>query len=242
MKILMSGKIIGILGGMGPEATIDLYYRIIRATPAKKDQEHIKTIIYSNPKISDRTNAILFKGISPLPELITTALSLQKAGADFLIMPRNTAHYFIEPLKKSVDIPILNMIKITSKHIHEKFSYHNNIGLLATDGTIRSNIYQKSLKKDKEFHIPDNKDQKLVMSAIYEHIKAGKLESGKHILNNISEKLRMSGANIIIAGCTEISLVLKNGDLEIPILDPLQLLAEYAVKVALNNISFKNLP
>ena len=96
----MSEKTIGILGGMGPEATIDLYYRIIKATPACKDQDHIKTIIYSNPKIPDRTKAILSEGRSPLPELLSTASAIKRAGADFIIIPCNTAHYFINALRK----------------------------------------------------------------------------------------------------------------------------------------------
>ena len=91
----MSEKTIGILGGMGPEATADLFYRIVKATPVERDQDHPRTIIYSNSKVPDRTPAIAGEGESPLPEMLMAARSLEGEGADFLIIPCNTAHYFI---------------------------------------------------------------------------------------------------------------------------------------------------
>ena len=100
----MKEKIIGILGGMGPEATADLFYKIIKLTPAKKDQEHLRIIIDNNPKIPDRTKAILYKGENPLPELIKTAQNLEKAGANFIIMPCNTAHYYHHEIQKIINI------------------------------------------------------------------------------------------------------------------------------------------
>jgi len=235
----MSEKTIGILGGMGPEATIDLYYRIIKATPASKDQDHIKTIIYSNPKIPDRTKAILSEGRSPLPELVSTASAIKRAGADFIIIPCNTAHYFINDLRKKIDIPIIHMINLTSTFLTYKYPFLKCIGLLATDGTIQTGIYNESFRnEDIKIILPSDNTQKLVMSAIYDHIKLGKLESGKNILNFVSNDLIESGVEILITGCTEISLVLKNGDLTIPVLDPLQILAQYAVDVALQKIPF----
>lgn len=238
----MSEKTIGILGGMGPEATIDLYHRIIRATPVNSDQDHIKTIIFSNPKIPDRTNAILNNGKSPIPELVSSATMLKKAGADFLIMPCNTAHYFIDDLKKKIDIPIIHMINLTSKYIAEKYPMIKKIGLLATDGTIQSGIYNESLT-NLGIHvlIPSNNKQKLVMNAIYNHIKTGELESGRLILKKVGKGLEKTGIGLIISGCTEISIVLKNEELDIPILDPMQILAEYSVNVALGKISLNNI-
>jgi len=111
-------KIIGILGGMGPEATIDLYNKIIKLTAANKDQEHLRIIIDNNPKIPDRSMAILKGQTSPLNALQKTALTLEKAGADFIIMLCNTAHYYISSLKSIVNIPVLNMIEETAKEIN----------------------------------------------------------------------------------------------------------------------------
>ncbi|GAH53208.1 unnamed protein product, partial [marine sediment metagenome] len=110
----MPEKIIGILGGMGPEATVDLFHKIIKFTPAKKDQDHFRIIIDNNPKIPDRTAAILGKGEDPLPALQETARNLEKAGVDFIIIPCNTAHYFLPQIQKSVNIPVLNMIEETA--------------------------------------------------------------------------------------------------------------------------------
>jgi aspartate racemase len=113
----VSRKKIGILGGMGPEATADLFFRIIRATPVENDQDHVKVIIYSNPQIPDRTEAILYSGSNPVPEITATAKILEASEADFLIMPCNTAHYFILDIRKAVGIPILDMIELTVKRI-----------------------------------------------------------------------------------------------------------------------------
>src|SRR3989344_7801451 len=96
-------KTIGIIGGVGPEATLDLYRWIIKLTPAKKDQDHIPTLIYSLPQIPDRTQALLYGGEDPLPYLVKAAKVLKRGGADFLIIPCNTAHAFIDQLQKQVD-------------------------------------------------------------------------------------------------------------------------------------------
>jgi len=234
----MTEKTIGILGGMGPEATIDLYNRIMKATPAMKDQDHIKTIIYCNPKIPDRTRAILGDGISPLPDLIETASAIKCAGADFIIIPCNTAHYFLNELRKEITIPIIHMIDLALRYLTEKYPNIKRIGLLATDGTIQSKIYHKTLEAELiQVVLPLPEKQKSVMSAIYDHIKIGDLETGRLLLNKVTDFLVKSGVEIIIVGCTEISLVIKNGDLNIPVLDPMQVLAEYSVNVALGRIS-----
>ena len=98
----MKEKVIGVLGGMGPEATIDLFQKIVKLTPAKKDQEHIRIIIDNNPKIPDRTKAILYNGENPLPELVKTAQNLERAGADFIIIACNTAHYYFHKIQKEL--------------------------------------------------------------------------------------------------------------------------------------------
>jgi aspartate racemase len=174
----MPEKIIGILGGMGPEATIDLFYKIIKFTPAEKDQDHLRIIIDNNPKIPDRTAAILGKGKDPLPALQETAKNLEKAGADFIIIPCNAAHYFLSSIQESVKIPILNMIKETVKETQKKNSSIKKVGLLASIGTYKTKIYHQHFKK---FKIP---------------------------------------------------LILKEGDVSVPLIDPTRVLAEAAVRKA----------
>jgi aspartate racemase len=231
----LSEKIIGILGGMGPETTADLYMRIIRATPAKRDQDHPRVIIYSNSKVPDRTAAILGTGPSPLPELIRAGKRLEEAGADFIIIPCNTAHYFIDPLQKELRIPILNMIKLAAERGNNLYPRIKKVGILATDGTLKSDLYTDAYGKiGVEILQPTPEKQVEVMKAIYLCIKAGNLIDGGLLLRNVANDLIARGAEMIICGCTEVSLVLKEGDLTVPILDPLQILAEAAVSEALS--------
>ena len=229
----MPAKIIGILGGMGPEATIDLFYKIIKFTPAEKDQDHLRIIIDNNPKIPDRTAAILGKGEDPLPALRETAQNLEKAGADFIIIPCNTAHYFLPLIQESVKIPILNMIEETAKETREKISPIQKVGLLASIGIYKTGIYHQHFKKfNIEIISPEKKDKKKVMKVIYA-VKAGNLskEIKKSILK-IAQKLIDKGVEAIIAGCTEIPLILKEGDISVPIIDPTQILAKIAIRKA----------
>jgi len=229
-------KIIGILGGMGPQATVDLYNEIISQTPADKDQDHIPTIIYSNTKVPNRTKAIIAQGESPLPYLIEGVMRLERAGADFIIIPCNTAHYYLRQFEKEVNIPILNMIELTTQHIREKFPKIKNVGLLSTTGTLRTKIYQDSLeKKGLEVIIPEENDQEnFVMKAI-SNIKAGIMfaESAK-LLNKAAEALTAKGAETIIMGCTEIPLVLKPEGLSTPLIDPKKIIASKAISMALS--------
>jgi aspartate racemase len=230
----LSEKIIGILGGMGPEATADIYLRITKSTPVQRDQDHPRVIIYSNSKVPDRTQAILGTGPSPLPELIRAGKRLEEAGADFIIIPCNTAHYFIEQLQKELRVPILNMIRLSAERVKRTYPKLKKAGLLATDGTIKSHLY-KSIYIEAGIEIlePQVEFQAEVMKAIYQYIKAGNLIEGKAIIHKAARELVEMGAEIVICGCSEVSLVLKEGDLSIPVLDPIQVLAEEAVAKAL---------
>lgn len=230
----MSEKIIGILGGMGPEATADLYLRIIKATPAKRDQDHPRVIIYSNSKVPDRTAAILGKGPSPMPELIRAGKRLEEAGADFIVIPCNTAHYFVEQLQKELRVPILHMIRLSAEEAHRTHPKVKKAGLLATDGTVKSGLYRTAYGEvGIEILEPTPESQADVMKAIYQCVKAGNLIDGGVLLRGVANNLVAAGAELIICGCTEVSLVLKQGDLAVPVLDPLQVLAEAAVAEAL---------
>lgn len=229
----MGEKIIGILGGMGPEATADLFHRIIRATPVEKDQDHFRVIIDSNSKILDRTPGILGTGPSPLPLMLQTGRNLVNAGVDFLIMPCNTAHYYHAELEKELGLPILHMIGLSAKYVKEKYPDVKRVGLQATDGTIASKLYHDAYGEyGIEVITPEGKAQKDVMDAIYRDIKTGKLDSGEKLLKKVAQGLMTEGSEAVICGCTEVSLVLHDGDLDVPVVDPLQVLAEESVRYA----------
>jgi len=239
-------KIIGILGGLGPAATVDIFDKIVKNTPAAKDQEHIKIIIENNPQIPDRTAALNNAGEDPGVALLASARKLEDAGADFIIVPCNTAHVFLEAVKDHITIPVVSMIDKTAEYIAASFSKKAQAdqpgkimaGLLATTGTIRSGVYEKTLKHyGIEVVTPsDNTQEKMVMEGIYGKnvVKAGgKTPEAKDLLLKAAQELAESGAQVIILGCTEIPLVLKDGDLAVPFVDPTGILAKAAVKRAL---------
>ena len=136
----MDKKIVGIIGGMGPLATADFFKKIVLNTKANIDQEHIKVLIDNNTDIPDRTSAIIHNDKSPVPQLVKSAVMLWAMGAQILVMPCNTAHYFYSEVQKSVEIPVLNMIELTCSALVQKGV--KRAGLLATEGTIKSKIYQ----------------------------------------------------------------------------------------------------
>ncbi|MAE13186.1 aspartate racemase [Candidatus Woesearchaeota archaeon] len=222
--------IIGILGGLGPEATKDLYEKIIQTTPAKCDQDHIEIIIYNNPKIPDRTQAILYNGENPLPQLIHTAKTLEKAGAELIVIPCNTAHYFLDKLQPRTPVPILNMIEETAAFIHHNYPDTKKVGILATTGTIKTNLYQKTLQNTGIMPItPSTYEQEsLIMEAIYgtQGIKRGKKTQPRKLLLKAAQSLTQQGAQLIILGCTEIPLALRQKEISSVLINPANILAE----------------
>ncbi len=233
----MPEKIIGILGGMGPEATIDLFTRIVKGTRARRDQNHLRILIDNNPKVPDRTRAILGKGTSPLPELVRSGKTLEKAGADFIVIPCVTAHYFYEGLEKKLKIPVLHLVEETVRWVQKNLKGVRRLGLLATTGTIQSGLFQTAFGPTGiELIVSTPGIQKaLVMKAIYGKtgIKAiGPSEGSRRLVLQAARKLIARGAQGVIAGCTEIPLVLKDGDLSVPVIDSIAILARAALRKA----------
>ncbi len=231
-------KIIGILGGMGPEATLDLYAKIIRATPATKDQDHLRVIIDSNPKVPDRTPAIIANGESPVPTMLESGKVLEKAGVDFIIIPCISAHFFLDELQRDLEVPILSAFDAVAEKISNEFPDVKTVGLIATTGTIQGGKFaQRLLQNTIATVAPDENDQKTIMDIIY-HIKSTQKpdvrRQCKADLIRVSQNLIKNGAQGIIAGCTEIPLELKAEDLAVAFFDPLRILAEAAVGKARN--------
>ena len=233
----MAEKVIGILGGMGPEATIDFFSKIVKGTRVKKDQDHLRILIDNNPKIPNRTLAIQGKGPSPLPQLVRSAKVLEDAGADFIVIPCVTAHHFYGPLQKKSRVPIFHIVNETVRYIQDHFKGIEKIGLLATTGTIEAGLFQKAFAHSKiDLILPTRDLQKnKVMEAIFgkEGIKAiGPSRKSNRFILEVSRILIRQGAQAIIAGCTEVPLVLKEGDLPVPVIDPVAILAKVAIEQA----------
>jgi aspartate racemase len=233
----MKEGIIGVLGGMGPEATVDFFQKIIKHTAAVRDQDHLRVLIDSNPKIPDRTPAILGSGENPLPLMVESARNLERAGADFIVIPCVSAHYFIQEVKGGIAIPVISIIEEVAGEVERRLPGIRHIGLIATTGTIRAGLFQDRLREiGVEVLVPLPEDQESsVMSAIYgkSGIKAGftSLENKGEILK-ASSALIERGALGIIGGCTEVPLVVEQSDLEVPFLDSLTILARAAIRLA----------
>lgn len=228
-------KKIGILGGMGPEATARLFSLTIEYTQAGNDADHIPVFINNDTQIPDRTEAILGRGPSPLPALIEAASKLQNAGADLILMPCHTAHHYHSEIVSHLRIPFLNMIEEVAAEIHGFTPAIKNIGLLATTGTVRTGLFQNALSAHGLVAvIPAQPLQTMVMEAIYgpEGLKAGYKTQPKEILSKVADQLISENIHAMVTGCTEISLVLDQGDLSVPVFNSLGILARAGIRAA----------
>lgn len=224
----MKRKTLGIIGGVGPLATMFLGEMIVRLTKASKDQEHVHTIIDNDTTIPDRTAYILNKSEdNPVPYLVKDAKKLASHGADVICIPCNTAHTFYDELQASSPVPVIHMIRETAKRAGEVGA--KRVGILATDGTLAAGVYQRALiEEDIQPIIPDSFTQKEVMSVIYDFVKAG-LDVEPEKWNQIEHAMLQLGCDKVILGCTELSIVNKELKLSSFYIDSLLVLAERAI-------------
>jgi aspartate racemase len=225
---------IGILGGMGPLATADLYQKIIAATPARRDQDHYHVIIDSDPAIPDRTAALNGSGPDALPGLVVSAQRLVAAGADFIVIPCNTAHAFLPRLRPHVSVPIIDMIAATAETVRAEFPQARRIGILAYQGTIATGLYHDALRvRGLEPLSPPADEQRRLVDGAIEAVKAGdtRPEVGGW-LAQAGQALITRGAEVLLAACTEIPIVLPPSMVSVPLLDPTLILAQAAVRAA----------
>ena len=232
-KMKVKTKTVGIIGGMGPEATLDLFYKIIKATPAKKDQDHIHIIIDNFPQIPDRNAFFLGRGESPLPYILKSVKILEKANVDVLCMSCNTAHYFVEDIRKATQLPFISIVESTLNEVRRRFENSKNIGLLATDSTIIGKVYHKVFEAEGyKIITPSKEKQKEVMKIIYS-IKAGKIEGNTQIFEEIIKHMKLLESELIILGCTELPILLKYFKPSVPVIDATSCLAKEVVNFAL---------
>lgn len=219
---------------MGPEATLDLYRDIIRLTPAKKDQDHIRVLIYSNPKIPDRTKGIDHSGESPVPSLIESAQVLEKGGAGIIAMPCNAAHHYLAEIQEQVSIPIIDMIEESCRWICTRFPGWQTVGLLASNGTVVSGVYSKTLgRKAISVLLPSEADQERTQTAI-DQVKLGVHDlATRQTFESVGLRMVEAGAEAIILGCTEVPLAFNLENVGYPIVNPTRILAEAALDWAL---------
>lgn len=222
-------KSIGIIGGMGSLATCDLFKKIIDMTDAKSDQEHIHICIDCNTNIPDRTRAIVGRGENPVPEMVRSGIRLQSMGADVLVMPCNTAHYFYDQITPFFDIPLLNMLKETVQEIKKRKI--RKIGLLASNGTITSRLYHAALADAGiGLVIPSPLQQMSVMDVIYKGVKASNPNINLNEFYGTIDELFEKGAEIVVLGCTELPIAFEMFHIDRPAIDPTSVLAAAAIR------------
>ena len=227
-------KIAGILGGMGPEATADLLSRIVRNTPAKDDNDHIRCIIDSNAKVPSRIKAILEGGPDPGPVLADMAKRLEAWGADFLAMPCNTAHHYFSHITDAVGIPMLNMIDIAIDEALAARPDAKRIGVLCTPATHKAGLYTRPLEArglEAVYADPDHEDALL---KVIMRVKGG--DTGavpREGLHAVARHVRARGADVCITACTELGVVLEPYD-DVPVVDAAEALAKAIVRTAQN--------
>ncbi len=236
----MENKTLGILGGVGPLASVYFADIIINMTEAETDQEHIPLFMFNDNTIPDRTSFILgWSDIDPVPKMKADIKKLESFGCDYIAITCNTAHYFYDELQGATDAKIVNMIEEAVEASVRKVPDAKKIGVLATDGTVQSGVYSRVIENHGlTCATPCASSQGIIMDIIYRQVKAGKEADLKTFLKIIDE-LRHDGCDVIILGCTELSVINKNNNLSLhsgDIVDAMEALAERCITLCGKNI------
>jgi len=226
----MSKKRLGILGGMGPQATNDFYQFILDRTDAHKDQEHLSAVIFSDADMPDRTEAILSGNVQPVFErMLSGAKLLEGFGCDAIAVPCNTAHYFLDRVQGEIHIPIIHMIRETAGELERQG--RKKACILGTDGTVQSGLYQAELeRRGIAAAVPDPQTQTLVMSLIYDEIKAGH-PGDMDKFAAIHRGIRALDCDCVVIACTEMSVFAGRHKLPPYYVDAMSVLARRCLEV-----------
>ncbi len=222
--------LLGILGGLGPLSSAYFYELVTKHTVAKCDQDHINIILSSHATTPDRTDFILGKnGNSPVPCMVSDAKMLEACGVDAIVIPCNTAHYFIEEVRKSVNVPVPSIIEETVLHL--RTAGKKKPLILATEGTISTESYQICLKEHGvNFCIPNENDQRIVNSVIYDGVKTGDLSVAEKIVS-VANSYAELGCDCAILGCTELSVLKPQLEGKIDAVDSMECLANTVIRM-----------
>ncbi|MFN2437218.1 MAG: aspartate/glutamate racemase family protein [Desulfotignum sp.] len=227
-------KVVGIIGGMGPEATVDLMQRIIRLTPAMDDKDHIRCIVDNNPKVPSRIKAIIEgDGEDPGPVMADMGRRLEAWGADFLVIPCNTAHYYYDAVQEAVKIPVINMIDLVVDQVKARFGKETQIGMLASPAVAITKLYTRrfdTLGMAAVWPDPEHQDR---LFNIIRQVKTGRISPDLHQqYARVCDHLGDQGVRVAIVACTELSAL--GGDLPVSTIDASQVLAEAIVRMVKN--------
>lgn len=235
---LVNGQTVGVLGGMGPAATVDFLARIIAATPAERDQDHLHVLVDCNPQVPDRSAFLRSEGPDPRPSLVAMAKGLEQAGARFLVMACNTAHAFAEDIRAEVAIPLVDWPSVVADAV--SVAGVKRVGILASTGTLDANIYRIPLEaRGIRSVVPTPTGQARVVRAIYGPEGVKRLGPGSQVARRDllagAEDVVGQGATAVILACTEFSAVRALGELDVkvPVFDASEIVARHVVSLAL---------
>lgn len=223
---------IGVFGGMGPSASVDFLDKLVKLTPASRDQDHLPVIVASLPHIHDRSSAILGQGKDPLPQLLAGIKMLNKAEVGVIVIPCNSAHHWFDEMSRSSKAPLLHIAKACVAAITPGGV---RVAVFATRGALASGFYQRELlARDIDFLLPDPQGAQTHIDACIREVKAGRLDvSAKHLTQACQEVVRQ-GATTLIMGCTEITIVRSRADVSgMTVIDSSLELARASVAFAL---------
>lgn len=230
---------LGVLGGMGPQATVDFMARVIALTPATSDQDHIPMVVHNNPQVPDRQSAMRDGQGAPVRDALTVSARLLAAGgAAFWVMPCNTAHAFVQDAVQTVELPFVSIIDVTIESIVERLPTARCLGLMATDACLAAGVYQRAVEDSAQDLIVLAEDEQDECMALIFAVKGG--DTGAAIRERmaaLAKSLQDRGAEAVIAGCTEIPLVLEDRDLAVPLVSSTEELARRAVDICLGRRS-----
>ena len=233
-KSTLGAGVVGVLGGMGPLATIDFMQKMLAATVADTDQDHVPVVVSSIPQVPDRTRAFRGEGASPLAAMVSSGRRLVDAGAGMVVMPCNTAHLWFDEVQQAIGLPMLHLVDAALQDAVSAAGPVARIGLLATDATLAAGLYINRV-----CHGASGVSILWVLPTAHEMIdwvmpgiasvKAGDLHNGAVLLTRAAQALKQRGATSLILGCTEIPLVIAAANAQLPVIDATAALARRAV-------------
>jgi aspartate racemase len=230
----VNDKLVGIIGGMGPDATVDFMSRILQVTPASTDQDHVRMVVENNPRIPSRQAAMRGEGESPGPAIAAIAERLEAMGADFLVMPCNLAHAWQSDIEAETNIPFISIVEESVQAALDRSGDDSAVGLMTTPGCFTAGLYQQALSVAGRPVVTQTPEELAQAMSLVEHIKSGnqsaEVASG---LRALADKLVDRGAKVLIAACTEFPLVLDESMFDVAFISSTEVLARKTVALAL---------
>lgn len=225
-----TGRVAGVLGGLGPAATIDFMHRTLAFGNAANEQQHVRLLVDQNPGVPNRQRAILENGTSPGPALAAMAAGLERAGADFLVMPCNTAHAWQDDIAAATSLPFISIVDASVREVPDGI---NGIGVLETPACRRAGVYARALADAGIDYVKLSEDECAQLMEVACAVKAGDCGPTQHdVATRLAALLVGRGAHAIIVGCTEIPLVLDGQDVDVPLVVSTDALARATIAVA----------